>query len=114
MAGTRILYEMWRRVAQVDASGRRVLDDRNWNLLRTRRPCHTLGNFGRSGCPAAGAHVLVFSAVALPPFIFADPKDHAAWGGNAYNLAAVAAAWILADSIARYQGKREGEAKTRL
>jgi uncharacterized membrane protein YphA (DoxX/SURF4 family) len=46
---------------------------------------------------------LVFNAVALPPFIFADPKKHAAWGGNAYNLAAVGAAWILADSIAGRQ-----------
>jgi uncharacterized membrane protein YphA (DoxX/SURF4 family) len=44
---------------------------------------------------------LVFNAVALPRFIFADPKDHAAWGGYAYNLAAVAAAWILADALAR-------------
>ncbi len=43
---------------------------------------------------------LVFNAVALPPFIFADPKNHAAWGGNAYNLAAAAAVWIFAESIA--------------
>ena len=43
---------------------------------------------------------LVFNLVALPPFIFAYPKDHVAWGGNAYNLAAVGAAWILADSLA--------------
>jgi uncharacterized membrane protein YphA (DoxX/SURF4 family) len=43
---------------------------------------------------------LAFNAVALPRFILADPKDHAAWGGNAYNLAAVGAAWILADCLA--------------
>lgn len=43
---------------------------------------------------------LVFSAVALPPFIFADPHDHAAWGGKAYNLAAVAAAWTCAEALA--------------
>jgi hypothetical protein len=39
----------------------------------------------------------------LPPFIFADPKNHAAWGGNVFNLALVAAYWILADSIATRQ-----------
>jgi uncharacterized membrane protein len=43
---------------------------------------------------------LVFNLVALPPFILAAPKDHAAWGGSAYNLAAVGAVWILADSLA--------------
>jgi hypothetical protein len=43
---------------------------------------------------------LAFNAFALPPFIFADPKDHAAWGGNAFNMALVGATWIFADSIA--------------
>lgn len=57
---------------------------------------------------------LVFNAVALPRFIFADPKDHAAWGGYAYNLAAVAACWILADSIASHHAEREEGAKARL
>jgi uncharacterized membrane protein YphA (DoxX/SURF4 family) len=46
---------------------------------------------------------LIFNLVALPPFIFADLKNHAAWGGNAFNLALVAANWILADSIATRQ-----------
>ncbi len=46
---------------------------------------------------------LAFNAFALPPFIFANPKDHAAWGGNAFNLALVGAAWIFADSIATQQ-----------
>ena len=46
-----------------------------------------------------GLMFLSFNVVALPQFIFADPKDHATWGGYAYNLAAVAAAWIFADSI---------------
>jgi uncharacterized membrane protein len=57
---------------------------------------------------------LVFNLVALPRFIFANPRNHAAWGGNAYNLAAVAAAWILADSIARRHAEREEKAKVRL
>lgn len=46
---------------------------------------------------------LAFNVFALPPFIFADPKDHAAWGGNAFNLALVGATWIFADSIATRQ-----------
>jgi len=43
---------------------------------------------------------LAFNAVALPQFIVAAPKNHAAWGGNAFNLALVGANWILADAIA--------------
>jgi hypothetical protein len=35
--------------------------------------------------------------------IFAFPRDHVAWGGNAYNLAAVGAAWIVADWLATRQ-----------
>jgi hypothetical protein len=56
----------------------------------------------------------VFNALALPRFILAVPKDHAAWGGSAYNLAAVAAAWILADAIASHHVEREEEANARL
>jgi uncharacterized membrane protein len=43
---------------------------------------------------------LAFNVFALPPFIFADPKEHASWGGNAFNLALVGATWIFADAIA--------------
>lgn len=43
--------------------------------------------------------LFVFNLIALPPFIFAHPERHAAWGGSAYNLAAVASAWILADAL---------------
>ena len=43
---------------------------------------------------------LAFNVFALPPFIFADPRNHAAWGGNAFNLALVGATWIFADAIA--------------
>jgi hypothetical protein len=42
---------------------------------------------------------LVFNFLALPQFILADPKDHAAWGGNSFNLVLVAACWLLADAI---------------
>jgi uncharacterized membrane protein len=54
---------------------------------------------------------LVFNAVALPPFIFAHPERHAAWGGNAYNLAAVGSAWILAESIASLHAELEHNAR---
>jgi uncharacterized membrane protein len=49
---------------------------------------------------------LTFNLVALPHFIFADPKNHAAWGGYAYNLAAVGAVWIFAQSIANLHARR--------
>ncbi len=44
-----------------------------------------------------GIMLLVFSALVLAPLIIAAPHDHVSWGGNAYNLAAVGAAWIVAD-----------------
>jgi uncharacterized membrane protein len=40
-----------------------------------------------------------FNVFSLPQFIFADPKGHAAWGGNAINLAFVGASLIFADAI---------------
>jgi uncharacterized membrane protein YphA (DoxX/SURF4 family) len=46
-----------------------------------------------------GVMFLIFNLTILPTYIFADPKDHAAWGGNAYNLAAVGSAWILAEAL---------------
>src|SRR5260370_40419402 len=49
----------------------------------------------------------VFNLVALPPFIFANPHRHAAWRGNAYNLAAAASAWILAAALVALQAVRE-------
>jgi uncharacterized membrane protein len=47
-----------------------------------------------------GSMLLVFSALSLTPMIFASPRDHVMWGGNAYNLTAVGAAWIVADWLA--------------
>lgn len=43
---------------------------------------------------------LAFNFFALPQFVLADPHEHAAWGGNAFNLALAAANWILASSLA--------------
>lgn len=43
--------------------------------------------------------LLVFSVFVCFPWIAHDPHGHEAWGGNAYNLTAAAAAWILANSF---------------
>ena len=48
-----------------------------------------------------GLMFLGFNVLTLPQFILANPESHAAWGGNAYNLAAVGSAWILAAALAR-------------
>ena len=50
-----------------------------------------------------GLMLLLFSVLVLTPMIFASPRDHTAWGGDAYNLAAVGAAWIFADWLATRQ-----------
>lgn len=51
--------------------------------------------------------LLIFSVLALAPRAIASPHSHVAWGGNAYNLAAVGAAWILAEFIAGRKAGRE-------
>lgn len=55
--------------------------------------------------------LIAFSALVLAPQIFAAPHDHGAWGGNAFNLAAAGAAWIVADWLASqgYDGTRAGD-----
>src|ERR1700723_184375 len=52
---------------------------------------------------------LAFNVFSLPQFIFADPKGHAAWGGNAINLAFVGASLIFADAIASRQKQTQQE-----
>lgn len=44
--------------------------------------------------------LLVFSVFVCFVWIVNAPHAHEAWGGNAYNLTAAAAAWILANSFA--------------
>ena len=61
-----------------------------------------------------GLMFFAFNLVALPHFILADPKDHAAWGGNAYNLAAVGAVWVFAESIAIRHAERGHNARPQL
>ena len=45
-----------------------------------------------------GAMLLVFSALALAPLIFATARDHISWGANAYSQTAVGAVWNIADA----------------
>ena len=60
-----------------------------------------------------GLMLLVFSALALAPLIFAFPSKHWSWGANAYNLTAVGAAWIVAEWLAyRQQPVQHGESAT--
>jgi hypothetical protein len=57
----------------------------------------------------SAAMLLVFSVMLLAPKIFAFPHNHVAWGGNAYNLTAVGAAWIFAEWRAgRWQAFGDG------
>jgi hypothetical protein len=44
-----------------------------------------------------GIMLLVFELLVLVELPFADPHDHTAWGGNAYNMTVVGAAWIVAE-----------------
>jgi uncharacterized membrane protein len=54
-----------------------------------------------------GLMFLAFNLTILPTYILTYPRGHAAWGGNAYNLAAVGASWILADALARGKQARQ-------
>ena len=50
--------------------------------------------------------LLIFSVLALAPGPFLHPRNHVAWGSNAYNLAAVGSAWIFAESVAARRRER--------
>jgi len=56
-----------------------------------------------------GLMLLIFSVLVLAPGPLAHPHDHVAWGSNAYNLAAVGAAWIFAESMATRRRDRANE-----
>lgn len=57
------------------------------------------GIFDRLAARLLTVMLLLFSVFVCYPWIVHDPHGHEAWGGNAYNLTAVAAAWILANSF---------------
>ena len=44
--------------------------------------------------------IIIFGALVWAPSLFADPRVHFVWAGNAINLALIGAAWAVADSIA--------------
>lgn len=56
-----------------------------------------------------GLMFLAFNVTILPTFIIAHPNRHAAWGGSAYNLAAVGSSWILAKVIGSLPPSRTRE-----
>jgi uncharacterized membrane protein len=58
--------------------------------------------------------LLIFSIAVLSPRIFAAPHNHIAWGGDAYNLTAVAAAWIFAEWLANYCHPANGTRRWRI
>jgi uncharacterized membrane protein YphA (DoxX/SURF4 family) len=56
-----------------------------------------------------------FGALVWAPALFAQPREHMVWAGNAVNLALTGAAWVVADSIASHRRRpqaREGRAAT--
>jgi len=44
-----------------------------------------------------------FGVLVWLPQLFAHPEVHMSWAGNAINLALIGAAWVAADSIARFR-----------
>jgi uncharacterized membrane protein YphA (DoxX/SURF4 family) len=59
------------------------------------------GLFAQVAARLLAAMLAVFGVLIWLPRLFADSHFHNAWGGNAVNLGIAAAAWIVADSIAR-------------
>src|SRR5579883_2157269 len=53
--------------------------------------------------------LFLFSVLVLARAPLARPHDHIAWGSNAYNLAAVGAAWIFAETSTARKTKKTSE-----
>jgi uncharacterized membrane protein YphA (DoxX/SURF4 family) len=51
----------------------------------------------------------IFGALVWAPALFAQPREHMVWAGNAINLALMGAAWAVADSIARHRQQSRGQ-----
>jgi uncharacterized membrane protein YphA (DoxX/SURF4 family) len=49
-----------------------------------------------------------FGALVWAPALFAQPREHMVWAGNAINLALIGAAWVVADSIAVQRRQTQG------
>jgi uncharacterized membrane protein YphA (DoxX/SURF4 family) len=50
---------------------------------------------------------ILFGTLVWLPRLFTDTHSHAAWAGNAINLAIAGAAWVVADALARPKGDRQ-------
>lgn len=48
-----------------------------------------------------------FGALVWAPALFAQPREHMVWAGNAINLTLMGAAWVVADSIASRRQQTE-------
>jgi uncharacterized membrane protein YphA (DoxX/SURF4 family) len=57
--------------------------------------------------------LLVVSALVLTPGPFAHPRNHVAWGSNAYNLSAVGAVRMFAESMVTRRLRRANAVGTR-
>ncbi|MFL6257789.1 MAG: DoxX family protein [Pyrinomonadaceae bacterium] len=53
------------------------------------------------------AMLVAFGVLVWAPMLFAQPREHMVWAGNAINLVLIGAAWVVADSIARRRQQRE-------
>jgi uncharacterized membrane protein YphA (DoxX/SURF4 family) len=54
------------------------------------------------------AMLATFGALVWAPALFAQPREHTVWAGNAINLALIGAAWVVADSIASHRQQTRG------
>lgn len=54
------------------------------------------------------AMLAIFGALVWAPALYAQPREHMVWAGNAVNLALTGAAWVVADSIASRRRQAEG------
>ncbi len=50
-----------------------------------------------------------FGALVWAPALFAQPREHMVWAGNAMNLALTGAAWVVADSIASQRRRPQAQ-----
>ncbi|MFP5262638.1 MAG: hypothetical protein ACLGJB_12095 [Blastocatellia bacterium] len=56
--------------------------------------------------------LVTFGALVWAPSLFARPREHMAWAGNAINLALIGAAWVVADSITNRRKQAQDQQDT--
>ncbi|MCA1816161.1 MAG: DoxX family membrane protein [Acidobacteria bacterium] len=59
------------------------------------------------------AMLVGFGALVWAPALFAHPRVHTTWAGNAVNLTLIGAAWVIADSIAGRKKSARGRSELR-